>query len=123
MGQQKKYQNKEAMGKSRGGLSTKIHAAIDGLGNPVRFLLTAGQCSEMTQSDALIEGFSADYVIDELIGVIESTQTTAVIPPTLAPSTSAKAGGISITPVPQRDNKQHLSQACNVRPRQSRQRQ
>lgn len=88
------------MGKSRGGLSTKIHAAIDGLGNPVRFLLTAGQCSEMTQSDALIEGFSADYVIDELIGVIESTQTTAVIPPTLAPSTSAKASGISITPVP-----------------------
>ena len=51
------------MGKSRGGLSTKIHAAVDALGNPVRFILTAGQYSEIRQADALIEGFSADYVI------------------------------------------------------------
>lgn len=31
------------MGKSRGGLTTKIHAAVDALGNPVRLLLTQGQ--------------------------------------------------------------------------------
>ena len=29
-------QNQEAVGKSRGGLTTKIHAAVDALGNPVR---------------------------------------------------------------------------------------
>ena len=40
------------MGKSRGGLSTKIHAAVDALGNPVRFILTAGQYSEIRQADA-----------------------------------------------------------------------
>jgi hypothetical protein len=36
MGLQKKHQNEEAMGTSRGGLSTKIHAAVDALGKPVR---------------------------------------------------------------------------------------
>ncbi len=76
------------MGKSRGGLSTKIHAAVDALGNPVRFILTAGQHSEIRQADALIEGFSAEYVIadkgydaDLFIAVIESGEATAVIPP------------------------------------------
>ncbi len=76
------------MGKSRGGLSTKIHAAVDSLGNPVRFILTAGQYSEIKQADALIEGFSADYVIadkgydaDSFIEVIESAEAIAVIPP------------------------------------------
>ena len=58
---QKKRQPDEAMGKSRGDLSTKIHAAVDGLGNPVRLLLTAGQVSEYTQAEALIEGFKASY--------------------------------------------------------------
>jgi transposase len=36
MGWQKTAQGTEAMGKSRGGLSTKIHAVVDALGNPVR---------------------------------------------------------------------------------------
>src|SRR5215831_1507808 len=31
-----------AIGKSRGGLSTKIHALVDALGNPLAFLLTPG---------------------------------------------------------------------------------
>lgn len=39
-------QELEAMSKSRGGLSTKIHPAVDALGNPIRLLLTAGQASE-----------------------------------------------------------------------------
>lgn len=32
----------KAIGRSRGGLTTKIHAVVDGLGNPVEFLLSAG---------------------------------------------------------------------------------
>jgi transposase len=31
------------MGRSRGGLTTKIHAVVDALGRPVRLMLTAGQ--------------------------------------------------------------------------------
>lgn len=51
------------MGKLRGGLSTKIRAAVDALGNPVRLLLTAGQVSEHTQAEALIEGFRTGLVL------------------------------------------------------------
>jgi transposase len=76
------------MGKSRGGLSTKIHAAVDALGNPVRLLLTAGQTSEYTQVAALIEGFDADYVLadkgydsDQFVSAIIARQATPVIPP------------------------------------------
>lgn len=39
-GAAKKQQNEEAVGKSRGGLSTKIHAAVDAFGNPVRLRLS-----------------------------------------------------------------------------------
>jgi len=36
-------QAKQAVGRSRGGFSTKIHVNVDALGNPLRYLLTAGQ--------------------------------------------------------------------------------
>ena len=59
----KKEQANEAEGQSRGGLSTKIHAAVDALGNPVRFILTQGQSSEYDQAESLIEGFKANFVL------------------------------------------------------------
>ena len=34
-----------AIGRSRGGLSTKIHIAVDALGNVLRLLYTAGRCT------------------------------------------------------------------------------
>lgn len=36
----------EAIGRSRGGLSTKIHLAVDGRGRPLSILLTGGQCGD-----------------------------------------------------------------------------
>ena len=36
-------QAQQALGRSRGGYSTKIHVTVDGLGNPLRLYLTAGQ--------------------------------------------------------------------------------
>lgn len=87
MEQQKKHQHEQAMGKSRGGLSTKIHAAVDALGNPVRLLLTAGQTSEYTQAEALILGFEASYVLadkgydsDAFVSAIAENQAIPVIP-------------------------------------------
>lgn len=56
-------QAEQALGRSRGGFSTKIHISVDGLGNPLRFRLTGGQRHDITQAAALIEGFDADYVI------------------------------------------------------------
>ena len=70
------------------GLSTKIHAAVDALGNPVRLLLTAGQASEYGQANALIEGFKADYVLadkgydsEAFVQSITAAGAVAVIPP------------------------------------------
>lgn len=69
-------------------MSTKIHAAVDALGNPVRLLLTGGQISDYQKADDLIEGFQADYVIadkgydsDAFVQAINSTGAEAVIPP------------------------------------------
>ena len=45
------------MGRSRGGFSGKIHLAAEGLGNPLRLALTAGQCHDITQAQALMDGF------------------------------------------------------------------
>ena len=53
----------QALGRSRGGFSTKIHITVDALGNPLRLKLTAGQRNDITQADALVEGFDSDYVI------------------------------------------------------------
>lgn len=44
----------QALGRSRGGFSTKVHASVDALGNPLRFILTAGQEADITQAEALI---------------------------------------------------------------------
>ncbi|NEU24692.1 IS5 family transposase [Paenibacillus polymyxa] len=38
--------SKQAIGRSRGGLSTKIHAVVDALGNPLRFELTGGEAHD-----------------------------------------------------------------------------
>jgi glutamate 5-kinase len=52
----KKEREMQAVGRGRGGLTTKIYAAVDSLGNPVRLLLTAGQASEHGPANALIDG-------------------------------------------------------------------
>ena len=56
-------QSAQALGRSRGGFSTKIHVSVDGLGNPLRFELTAGQRHDITQAQALIADFETEHVI------------------------------------------------------------
>jgi transposase len=53
-----------ALGRSRGGLTTKIHAVVDGLGRPLCFLLTPGQAADCRYALALLEGL----VVERLIG-------------------------------------------------------
>ena len=78
----------EALGRSRGGFSTKIHVACDGLGMPVKIILTPGQDHDVTQGPALIANSDAEkkiadkaYDSDPFIEEIESTGAEAVIPP------------------------------------------
>jgi transposase len=58
----KKHQD-QVIGHSRGGLSTKIHALVDALGNPLAFLLTPGQAHDLAGADALLPHMAADRLI------------------------------------------------------------
>jgi transposase len=58
-----KKSGEQALGRSRGGFSCKIHVTVDGLGNPVRLRLTAGQRHDSTQSTLLVDGFAFQRVI------------------------------------------------------------
>ncbi|MHB1182900.1 MAG: transposase family protein [Sulfuricella sp.] len=53
----------EALGRSRGGFSCKIHALTDSLGLPIKFILTGGQTADISQAlphgDADVCGLSA----------------------------------------------------------------
>ncbi|MGW2865300.1 IS5 family transposase [Streptomyces sp. NPDC001205] len=44
-----------ALGRSRGGLTSKIHLACDGLGRPLAFTLTGGNTNDCTQFTAVME--------------------------------------------------------------------
>jgi transposase len=46
-------------------LTTKIHAVVDALGNPLRFILTPGQVGDITQAEALIADFPAEHVFGD----------------------------------------------------------
>ncbi|WP_141686920.1 IS5 family transposase [Bradyrhizobium sp. LMTR 3] len=83
----KKGSEDQALGRSRGGLSTKIHLAVRGLGCPVRFTLTAGQKGDAPQAAALLEGLPAEVVMadaaydaDHLRQAIAAKGALAVIP-------------------------------------------
>jgi len=43
------------MGRSRGGLTTKIHALVDADGRPVKLMLTPGQAGDAPAAAALLE--------------------------------------------------------------------
>lgn len=81
----KKNQN---IGRSRGGLTSKIHTLCDALGNPLKFVVTAGQASDYTQAEALLENAEGQYVLadkgydsNQIVDAIESIGAEAVIPP------------------------------------------
>src|SRR6056297_352756 len=78
----------QAIGRSRGGLTTKIVALVDALGNLVRFVLLPGQAHDMKGVAPLIRGvsfgalladkaFDADWLLEEL----DVRGASAVIPP------------------------------------------
>ncbi|QGJ68690.1 Transposase DDE domain [Planctomycetales bacterium 10988] len=51
-----------ALGRSRGGFSTKIHLLCDGQGHPLAFHLTAGQAHESTALAPLLERAEEDFI-------------------------------------------------------------
>lgn len=78
----------QALGRSKGGFTTKIHVMVDALGNPLDFILTGGQAADVTQAYVLIEGVSATYALmdkaydaDNLIEQLKQQGIIPVIPP------------------------------------------
>lgn len=74
--------------RSRGGFSTKVHAATDALGCPTCFILTGGNTSYYTQAIPLIEEQKADHIVADrgydsqaIIDAIEAKGAEPVIPP------------------------------------------
>ena len=56
----------QAIGRSKGGLSTKIHARTDALGNPTGFYLTDGQAHDLNGSDVLLDlSLSQTWLLDK----------------------------------------------------------
>ncbi len=43
----------QAVGRSRGGMTSKVHLLTDALGYPVRFIVTGGERNDVTQAPAL----------------------------------------------------------------------
>ncbi len=54
-------QTNEGLGRSKGSFSSKIHAKVDALGNPLKFVVTSGHVSDITQAGILLEGLTGAY--------------------------------------------------------------
>jgi len=65
-----------------------VHASVDALGNPLRFILTAGQEHDIKQAEALVEGMECERVVadrgydsDGFREYVAQSGAKAVIPP------------------------------------------
>ena len=81
-------ENDEALGYSRGGFGTKIHVAVDALGNPVTVHLSPGQDADIKHADAILsdlqpENVRADkgYDSNAFAATVEKRGAAVVIPP------------------------------------------
>ena len=98
----KKIQGEQALGRSRGGFSNKLHGLADGLGNPLAFRLTAGQQGDAPQALPLLDRLATTAVIadkaydtDAILQAVAAGGALAVIPPKPPAATNARPTGIS----------------------------
>ena len=83
-------------------MTTKIHAVVDALGNPIRLKITGGQVHDIVPAAELIEGIAADHVgadkaydAQNFIDFILKQGATPVIPPKKTGACSGNTTGIS----------------------------
>ena len=77
-------------GQSKGGLTTKIYASCDALGNPTGFHLTLGQIHDLRGSDVLLPRILADMkqflankaydAAERVLDLLDQYNVEAVIP-------------------------------------------
>ena len=83
----KSPQSPQAIGLTRGGLNAKIHAVCDAPGNPLRFVLTAGQRHDSKPVPELLDGLRAKallankaYDSDKIVQAAQKRGTPVIIP-------------------------------------------
>jgi len=83
-----KGDSRSSLGRSRGGLTAKIVALVDALGNLADFVLLPGQARDMQGVEPLIDGASSDALLagkafdaDWLLAEIDTRDARTVIPP------------------------------------------
>lgn len=81
-------QIQESLGRSKGGFTTKVHAVVEALGLPLKFILTPGQRNDITQAKPLCKGIynalvNADkgYDCDDFVENLEKQNCKPNIPP------------------------------------------
>src|SRR5271170_234501 len=87
-GARKKPIVNQAIGRPRGGLTTKIYMVVDALGNPLAFSLTGGQVHDITQTETLTAEIQAEalladkgYDSDKYVASLKVRAIKPVIPP------------------------------------------
>ena len=88
LGRCQKNNSPQALGRSVGGFSTKIHAVCDSHRNPLKFILSGGEQSDFKKALPLLEGLKAEFVLadrgydaDYVVEAIQKMGAEAVIPP------------------------------------------
>jgi transposase len=89
-GRRKRGAKSQAIGSSRGGQTTKIHAVTDVKGRPYAFVLTPGNFADISVASALVTAMPASnsligdmgYDANSLRRLLHSRGTTVVIPST-----------------------------------------
>jgi len=83
----RKTSGPQAIGITRGGLNTKIHAVCDALGNPLRFVLTSGQRHDSKPVPELLDGLQAKalladkaYDSDKIVQSAQAQGMQVIIP-------------------------------------------
>jgi len=83
----KRGERGQAIGRSRGGRTTKIHVLIDQAGRPLAFRLTGGNIADITVAALLLEGAAVSAWLigdkgyaDHLRALLDRRGTIAVIP-------------------------------------------
>lgn len=83
----RKASGPQAIGITRGGLNTKIHAVCDALGNPLRFVLTPDQRHDSQPLPELLNGLQAQalladqaYDSDKIVQAAQKRGMQVIIP-------------------------------------------
>ena len=78
----------EAVGRTKGGLNTKVHLAVDAHGMPVRMKITEGTASDSSLALELIDGIDAEHLLTDkgydsdavVSGVLERGINPVILP-------------------------------------------